>query len=82
MSFVRRSVAEADAILMLVDLSDDPKADLDMIQLPENWEGPSVGIVMNKMDLLSEEDLGVHREYYVQKCRAKKVLFFQFLDRR
>ena len=73
MGFIRRSVSESDVILILVDVSDAPKDDLEMIQLPANWDGPSVGVVLNKMDLIDATELQGIAEWYVRNCRCEKV---------
>lgn len=52
MSSVRQAVDDSDAVLMLVDTTDDPKADIEMIQPPKDWSGPPMAVVLNKADLI------------------------------
>lgn len=73
MSFIRRSVSESDVVLIIVDLSDSPQDDLEMIQLPAEWSGPPVGVVLNKVDLISEEDVQIVRDWYIKNCRCMRV---------
>lgn len=53
MKSVRQAVNDSDAVLMLVDSTDDPKADIEMIQPPKDWSGPPMAVVLNKVDLVS-----------------------------
>eukprot|EP00210_Caulerpa_lentillifera_P009544 g9102.t1 len=73
MTFIRRSVTESDVVLIIVDLSDSPEKDLEMIQLPEEWTGPPMGVVLNKMDLVSQEDVSIFKDWYIKNCRCMRL---------
>lgn len=63
MTSVRKTVDESDVVLMLVDAADDPKADVEMLQPPKNWNGPPMAVILNKMDLLSRQDRNELRDW-------------------
>lgn len=58
MASVRESMKDADAILALVDASArNPKGTLAMIRPGDNWVGPPMAILLNKVDKLAEEQV-------------------------
>jgi GTP-binding protein Era len=52
MATVKTAVRDADLILVIVDASERPKDVLSMIQPRETSDQPTVGIILNKVDLI------------------------------
>ncbi|GMH39792.1 hypothetical protein BSKO_07690 [Bryopsis sp. KO-2023] len=73
MGAIRQAVDESDAVLMMVDSTDDPKADIEMIQPPKNWKGPPMAVLLNKADLITHEEQEELKEWYERNCRVDKV---------
>jgi len=53
---------------------DDPQEALAMFQPGPDWSGPPMAVLLNKTDLLSEEQVQQLKEWYLGNCRAEKVL--------
>eukprot|EP00198_Chlamydomonas_reinhardtii_P011161 XP_001700498.1 ERA-like protein, small ras-type GTPase [Chlamydomonas reinhardtii] len=57
MAAVVHSIKESEAIIAVVDSADKPKEALAMFQPGEGWNGPPMAVLLNKADLLSEEQV-------------------------
>ncbi|KAG2428378.1 hypothetical protein HYH02_014394 [Chlamydomonas schloesseri] len=73
MAAVVHSIKEAEAIIAVVDSADKPKEALGMFQPGEGWNGPPMAVLLNKADLLSEEQIDELRAWYKDNCRAEEV---------
>lgn len=70
---IKQAITTADIIFCILDLTDNPKADLEMIQLPRNWEGPSVCVILNKRDLISVNNQNYYLNWFKENCRCDAV---------
>ncbi|KAG2423360.1 hypothetical protein HXX76_015408 [Chlamydomonas incerta] len=73
MAAVVHSIKESEAIIAVVDSADKPKEALAMFQPGEGWTGPPMAVLLNKADLLSEEQVDELRDWYKEHCRAEEV---------
>ncbi|GFR51998.1 hypothetical protein Agub_g14533, partial [Astrephomene gubernaculifera] len=73
MAAVVHSIREAEAIIAVVDVADQPKEALQMFQPGENWTGPPMAVLLNKADLLSESEVEELRAWYKENCRVEEV---------
>lgn len=71
MRSVQSSVNDADALLAIIDASLHPEEDLGMVQPGEDWEGPPMLVVLNKVDLLSPERLSELEAWFGEHSRAE-----------
>ena len=55
MGNVKRAMADADVVLMIVDISKRPDEDVQMLLPPADYARPPLCLVLNKVDLVSEE---------------------------
>jgi hypothetical protein len=44
-----------------------------MFQPGPDWSGPPMAVLLNKTDLLTEEQIQELQEWYMNNCRAEKV---------
>lgn len=44
-----------------------------MFQPGPDWSGPPMAVLLNKCDLLSEEQIEELKQWYLTNCRAEKV---------
>lgn len=44
-----------------------------MFQPGPDWSGPPMAVLLNKTDLLSEEQIQVLKDWYTNNCRAEQV---------
>lgn len=81
MARVAEAVADADALLAIVDLSSpDPRAVLAMVQPGADWAGPPLAVVLNKTDLVPPEEVEELTEWYRTHARAEVVLPISALE--
>ncbi|GIL77985.1 hypothetical protein Vretimale_7380 [Volvox reticuliferus] len=73
MAAVVHSIKDSEAIISVVDSADKPKEALAMFQPGENWSGPPMAVLLNKADLLTEEQLKELKDWYIENCRAEQV---------
>ncbi|GIL66176.1 hypothetical protein Vafri_19783 [Volvox africanus] len=73
MAAVVHSIKDSEAIIAVVDSADKPKEALAMFQPGENWSGPPMAVLLNKVDLLTEEQVQELKDWYTQNCRAEQV---------
>jgi len=73
MSAVISSIQNSEAIIAVVDSSRDPKEALAMFQPGNNWTGPPMAVLLNKGDLLSEDELAELSDWYKTACKAEAV---------
>lgn len=80
MNAVDQAVRDADAILAIVDASNKPEKALEMIQPGDNWKGPPMAVILNKIDLLDEADLQNLVEWYETNCKAQVIFPISALE--
>jgi len=73
MAAVVTSIQNAEAIIAVVDSKDQPKEALAMFQPGDNWTGPPMAVLLNKADLMSQEELSEVETWYKEACKAEAV---------
>eukprot|EP00955_Chlamydomonas_euryale_P118693 366555-Chlamydomonas_euryale.AAC.18 len=73
MSAVISSIQNSEAIIAVVDSSRDPKEALAMFQPGNNWTGPPMAVLLNKGDLLSEDELAELSDWCVFALRLFSI---------
>lgn len=73
MAAVVHSIKDSEAIIAVVDSADKPKEALAMFQPGENWSGPPMAVLLNKADLLPEEQVLELKDWYIENCKAEQV---------
>lgn len=74
MSAVAQAIKDADVIISIVDVTDRPEQALEMIQPGENWEGPPMAVLLNKIDAIDEEKYRSVFQWYEENCKADIVI--------
>ena len=59
---------------------DSPQEALAMFQPGPDWSGPPMAVLLNKADLLGEEQLAELAQWYKENCRAEQVSVALGLD--
>ncbi|EFJ46362.1 Era-like protein [Volvox carteri f. nagariensis] len=73
MAAVVHSIKDSEAIVAVVDSADKPKEALAMFQPGESWNGPPMAVLLNKADLLTEDEIQELKTWYTENCRAEQV---------
>jgi GTP-binding protein Era len=73
MRAVVSSIQAAEAIIAVVDAADDPQDALGMFQPGPDWNGPPMAVLLNKADLVGQEQLAALEGWYRENCRAQAV---------
>ncbi|GLC40143.1 hypothetical protein PLESTB_000881700 [Pleodorina starrii] len=73
MAAVVHSIKDSEAIIAVVDSADKPMEALAMFQPGDNWTGPPMAVLLNKADLLSEEQIAELKTWYLENCKAEQV---------
>ena len=71
---VGQAIKDADILLAIVDATDRPQEALDMLQPGEDWRGPPMAILLNKVDLMDEDEEATLIEWY--ESNAKNAVVF------
>ncbi|KAI7844987.1 hypothetical protein COHA_001353 [Chlorella ohadii] len=80
MAAVQQAVKDAECLLAIVDASYKPEEALAMIQPGDDWSGPPMAVLLNKTDLLPEEQLEELKEWYQANCKADAVFAISALE--
>jgi GTPase len=80
MGAVDEALRDADAVLAVVDSSHRPKDVLQMLHPGSDWKGPPMAFVLNKMDVLSEEEAEALVSWFGSQARAAAVLPISALE--
>ena len=73
MTAVQQAIKDADILLAIVDVTDRPEEALDMLQPGEDWRGPPMAILLNKVDLLDDEDESALIAWYESHAKSATV---------
>ena len=73
MTAVQQAIKDADILLAIVDVTDRPEEALDMLQPGEDWRGPPMAILLNKVDMLDDEDESALIAWYESNAKSATV---------
>ena len=73
MTAVQQAIKDADILLAIVDATDRPNEALDMLQPGEDWRGPPMAILLNKVDLLDHEEESELIDWYESNAKNAAV---------
>lgn len=71
---VRTAVQDADALLVIIDATEDPAEALAMVNVGPDWQGPPLALVLNKVDLLRGNELQRLTEWLLKNSGARAVI--------
>lgn len=73
MNAVGQAIKDADILLAIVDATDRPQEALEMLQPGEDWRGPPMAILLNKVDLMDEDEEADLIEWYERSAKNATV---------
>ena len=73
MTAVGQAIKDADILLAIVDATDRPQEALDMLQPGSDWRGPPMAILLNKVDMMDEEEEAGLIEWYESTAKNAAV---------
>lgn len=74
MAAVTQAIKDADVLIAIVDVGDRPEQALEMIQPGDNWDGPPMAVLLNKIDTIDEETYQSIVQWYKDNCKAEIVI--------
>lgn len=74
MASVTQAIKDADVLIAIVDVTDRPEQALEMIQPGTDWSGPPMAVLLNKLDLMNNDDFEAVYTWYKDNCKADVVI--------
>ncbi len=74
MAAVTQAIKDADILIAIIDAGDRPEQALEMIQPGDNWNGPPMAVLLNKIDTIDQEEYQSIVQWYTENCKADVVI--------